>query len=315
VSGERADGSPSIAAASAAELPGPGSVGASSVGDLVDELTRVLDRAAVDDPPAEARDLIAALLDVPRFWPTMHRGQAASCELVDLARRAAVRRAAGAPFAYAVGRAAFRHLTLAVDERVLIPRQETEVLVDLVLACGLPAGGIAVDVATGSGAIALALASEGRFDRVIATDVSADALAVARANAARLASGRAPVELAIGSYLAPAATLLRGALARSIVSNPPYIAYGEATALPPSVRDWEPSLALLSGDEGMGAIRTIARDAARHLEPDGVLALEVDARRASLAAECVAADPRYRSVEVRFDLTGRERFVLARRAR
>src|SRR5207237_808935 len=94
------------------------------------------------------------------------------------ARRAADKRAAGAPFAYAAGRAAFRHLTLDVDERVLIPRQETEVLVDEVLgAVGDAPGGVAVDIGTGSGAIALALASEGPFARVIATDVSVDALA------------------------------------------------------------------------------------------------------------------------------------------
>src|SRR5581483_7272493 len=94
----------------------------------------------------------------------------------------------GAPFAYAVGRAAFRHLTLDVDPRVLIPRQETEVLVEAVLEwVGSADGGVAVDIGTGSGAIALALASEGPFARVIATDVSREALAVARGNVERLA--------------------------------------------------------------------------------------------------------------------------------
>jgi release factor glutamine methyltransferase len=223
------------------------------------------------------------------------------------------RRAAGAPFAYAVGRAAFRHLTLDVDERVLIPRQETEVLVDEVLArlADRP-GGVCVDVGTGSGCIALALACEGRFDRVIATDVSLDALDVARANAAHV--GRAlcaPVEFRHGALLAPVRASEPPLAARCVVSNPPYIAYGEAGALPSSVRDWEPPLALYAPNEGMAIIAALVRDAAALLEPGGLLALEVDARRAALAAELAATDGRYAEVAVRLDLAGRERFVLA----
>ena len=278
---------------------------------LVAELTASLAAAGVTQPRDEARDLVAALLDVPRFWPTMHRAAPVDAELRASARRAAARRASGAPFAYAAGRAAFRHLTLDVDERVLIPRQETEVLVDEVLAAvGTSLGGVAVDVGTGSGAIALALASEGPFDRVIATDVSLDALAVARHNAELCARAlKAPVELRAGSLLAP----VRDVRARCVVSNPPYIAFDEAAALPASVRDWEPALALLSGMDGMAAIAGIVRQAADVLVPNGLLALEVDARRASLAAECVATDARYRDVRVRLDLAGRERFVLAAR--
>jgi release factor glutamine methyltransferase len=154
------------------------------------------------------------------------------------------------------------------------------------------------------------------FARVIGTDISLDALAVARANADRLAPGLASrVELASGSFLAPAARLLGAERARAIVSNPPYIAYAEREALPRSVRDWEPPLALFAADEGMAAIRAIARDAATLLEPDGLLAIEVDERRASLAAAAVADHGAYRDVGIRLDLAGRERFVLGRRAR
>src|SRR5918997_3211151 len=175
-----------------------------TVAHAMEELAGVLQHAGVPQARAEARDLIAALLDVPRFWPTANRDATLDAETLLLARAAASRRARGAPFAYAAGRAAFRHLALDVDERVLIPRQETEVLVDLVLEAGLAPGGVAVDVGTGSGAIALALASEGTFERVIATDVSLHALAVARANVALAASLlRAPVELRHGSLLAP----------------------------------------------------------------------------------------------------------------
>src|SRR5687768_16896183 len=108
---------------------------------LVAELSALLARMPgelVVEPRTEARDLIAALLDVPRFWPAAHPDETVDPELRDAALVAAARRLRGAPFAYAVGRAAFRHLTLDVDERVLIPRPETELLVDEILACALP---------------------------------------------------------------------------------------------------------------------------------------------------------------------------------
>ena len=182
-------------------------------------------------------------------------------------------------------------------------------LVDEVLgAVGPSLGGIAVDVGTGSGAIAIALASEGPFGRVIGTDVSLDALTVARRNVELCARAlRTPVELRAGSLLAP----VRDVRARCVVSNPPYVSFDEASELPASVRDWEPALALYSGMDGMAATAAIVRQAADVLEPGGLLALEVDARRASLAAELAATDGRYRDVRVRLDLAGRERFVLA----
>lgn len=289
-----------------------------TIGSLVAAIAPVLAHAGIAEARAEARDLVAALADQPRFWPNMHRDEPADAALVEAAARAAERRARGAPFAYAVGRAAFRHLTLDVDERVLIPRQETEVLVDEVLAAaarlGL-AGGVAVDVGTGSGAIALALACEGRFARVVATDVSLDALAVARANAVHARRAMcAPVEFRHGSLLAPLRDPERPVRVCAIVSNPPYIAFHEAEGLPASVRDWEPALALFAGSDGMAVITALVREAAAALEPGGLFALEVDARRASTAAERVASDGRYTDVTVRLDLAGRERFVLATRA-
>lgn len=295
-------------AADALHPPVPGAV---RVGALVDEIAALLARAGIPEARQEARDIVAAVADMPRFWPSTNRDEILEAGMVAAARQAARKRGAGAPFAYAVGRAAFRHLTLDVDPRVLIPRQETEVLVEAVLEwVGSAAGGVAVDIGTGSGAIALALASEGPFARVIATDVSREALAVARGNVERLAPAlRAPVELRHGSLLAP----VQDVRARALVANPPYIAYDEAAALPPSVRDWEPPIALFSGGAGMAATAGIIRDAAGVLEPGGVLALEVDSRRASLAAELALADGRYRDVSVRLDLTGRERILLARR--
>jgi release factor glutamine methyltransferase len=301
----------SVADAIAPATPAAGI--ARTVGTLVVEMAALLAPSLGAEAAREARELLAALHDMPRHWPSVARAEPVDVVAWRRAIAAAARRARGAPLQYAAGQAAFRHLTLEVDERVLIPRPETEQLVELVLrhAAAMGAtGGVVVDVGTGSGAIALALASEGTFARVIATDVSLDALVVARANVRRCAGVlRAPVELRHGSLLVPVPE--RGL--RAVVSNPPYIALDEAASLPAGVRDWEPSVALFSGGAGMAAIAGLIREAAPALAPGGLLALEVDARRASLAAELAASHGAYDGVRVELDLTGRERFVVARR--
>jgi release factor glutamine methyltransferase len=282
-----------------------------TVSQLLEDMARQLNARGLAEPFSEAREIVSALFDVPRFWPLMNGAVEIEPDMLARARAAIDRRLQGAPIAYAVGRASFRHLTLDVDERVLIPRPETEQLVDLVLeAMGDAEGGVAIDVGTGSGAIAIALASEGKFSRVYATDISLGAVAVARGNAIQCASViRAPIEVLHGSLLGPVADLR----ARVVVSNPPYIAHGEAQSLPASVRDWEPAVALYSGSDGMTATVRLIGQAAEVLLPGGLLAVEVDVRRASLAAELVSAEERFHSIRVELDLTGRERFVLARR--
>ena len=277
--------------------------------ELFDQLAVDLAGAGVPPARADARDLIAAILDKPRFWPSANQSLDLDEAITARIHDAGAKMARGMPMQYAVGRAAFRHLNLRVDQRVLIPRPETEMLVELVL--GLSGqGGTVVDVGTGSGAIALALASEGRFDRVIATDSSEGALEVARANLEAIpVEKRALLDFRLGNLLEP---LAGGERVRAIVSNPPYISPAEEGDLPSGVRDWEPPLALFSGEDGMAAIRGIVRKAAVLLEPLGLLAIEVDSRRAALARECAATDTRYRDVEVRTDLTGRERFLVAR---
>jgi release factor glutamine methyltransferase len=282
-----------------------------TVARLFEVLAQTLVERGIEHPVAEAREIIAALYDVPRFWPQVNGSVEVDARTLARANIAVERRARGAPLAYAVGRASFRHLTLDVDERVLIPRPETEQLVELVLNATSDArGGVAIDACTGSGAIALALATEGHFSRVYATDISRDALAVARRNV-ELTGGmlKAPVDVLEGSLLGPVLDVR----ARVVVSNPPYIALGEAATLPASVRDWEPAVALYSGNDGMSATARLVRQAAEVLLPNGLLALEVDARRASLAAELVSRERRFRDIRVELDLAGRERFVLARR--
>jgi release factor glutamine methyltransferase len=281
-----------------------------SLGDLVGEFTERFAQSGIERPREVARDLVGAILDRPRFWASLHPDERPPRDDVEAMREAATRRAAGAPFAYAVRRAAFRFLTLRVDERVLIPRPETEQLVDLVLAADAVrlGGGTVIDVGTGSGAIALALAAEARFHRVIATDLSADAIQVARENAADLAASlRAPVAFALGAGITP----VRHVRARVVVSNPPYIAFPELSQLPRLVRDWEPVQALCCAEDGLAVTRDIVAGAAMVLEPGGLLALETDSRRAVDVARMIEASRVFTAVAVRRDLAGRDRFVLA----
>ena len=262
------------------------------------------------DAAREGRVLVAGVLHLSTgglaqrmlVEPGLRPGEA------DAIEQALHRRLRGEPLAYAVGHAAFRELVLQVDQRVLIPRPETELVVEAALrvTAGRP-GGVAVDIGTGSGAIALALATEGRFDQVLATDVSADALAVARANAERLLrSSHPPVELRHGADLAPLGTVK----ARVIVSNPPYLAYDEAAALPASVRDWEPPVALFAAQGGLARYEVLVHGARRHLEGGGWLVLELDANRAAPVV-AMAAAAGYEQVQVAQDLAGRDRVLLA----
>jgi release factor glutamine methyltransferase len=282
-----------------------------TIGDLLAGCTAMLESVGVGEPQREARDILASVLNVPRFWAAANSVADASPQVARSVIRAAMTRAGGAPLAYAVGRASFRHLTLAVDERVLIPRVETEVLVERFLDRCTPRTRRIADIGTGSGAIALSLAFEREFDLVIATDISLDAIAVAATNQASLAKElKSVVEFRHGSLLAP----LGGEKLDALVCNPPYISFAEIPELPADVRDWEPALALLCPEDGLSVTRELIRVAPSVLARGAFLALEVDTRRAGTVAEMIAVDGRYSGVEVGFDLTGRERFVFATRA-
>ncbi len=264
-------------------------------------------RAASD---REARLLVAAVLDTTpaQLSLRMRSGLALTSAEAAAIHGAALRRLAGEPLAYAVGTAAFRELVLQVDPRVLIPRPETEEVVGVALALAAQRpGGVAIDVGTGSGAIALSLAVEGSFERVIATDLSVDAVDVARANAHRVAAP-VPVEFRVGADLAPVA----GERARLIVSNPPYIAHAEADQLAPGVRDWEPAVALFAAEDGMARYHALLGGALAVLEPGGWLVCELDARRAQRTAELARAEG-FASVRVMCDLSGRDRILVAQR--
>ena len=239
----------------------------------------------------------------------LRRHEAKSPEAVARFQAAAERLAKGGPFAYAVGRVPFRTLDLAIDARALIPRPETEGLVELVLAkCST--GGLVADIGTGSGCIALSLAVEGRFDKIIAVEQSPAAAALARENVLRVAPAT-PVEIRMGNLLAPLVDKGdRGERYRVIVSNPPYLTAVEYEALDPSVRDFEPADALVSGPDGLAATRALFAGAADLLEPHGLLAIEIDERRPD-AIRALAHHYGWNDVAIHADLFGCPRYALA----
>jgi release factor glutamine methyltransferase len=262
----------------------------------------------VADPLAEARELLSALHDAPLSWTATHAEDDTIDLLIDAVEDAVAKRIAGAPMAYATGRAAFRHLFLQVDERVLIPRPETEHLVTLALPHIAP-GSTVVDVGTGSGAIALALAQESEAGRVIGVDLSAGAIEVAEMNArAVLKREYARTEFLQGNLLEP----LGDEHVDVVVSNPPYIALTEQAELPSSVKDWEPAQALFGGYDGLSVIRELVVQAERRLTAGGMLLMEIDARRGRETLALVA-EPQWRDCQLVADAFGRDRFVVARR--
>ena len=226
------------------------------------------------------------------------------------------RRSAGEPLQYVVGSWSFRSLDLMVDRRVLIPRPETEVVagwaVDEAARRSAMRGRdhdvVVVDLGTGSGAIGLSVAAECGTARVYATDVSPEALAVARANLAGLGRAAARVTLHEGDWFEALPEALRGSV-DMVVSNPPYIGTGEQ--LPPVVADWEPPVALRSGPTGREAVEQVVAGACRWLCPGGALIMEVASHRAQESAALVSGAG-FGDVRVERDLAGLERVVIAR---
>jgi release factor glutamine methyltransferase len=283
-----------------------------TVGDLLAEAERALAAAGVSDAGREAAELYAAAVCGAASAAWLARASQMPAAVRARFDASVARRANGWPQAYAAGRMNFRGHWLLVDGRVLIPRPETEGLVEHVMtwaqgrrdaAARLP---VVADVGTGSGAIAIALALEAPLAGVIATDVSADALSVAIENAARLGAGER-IGFRRGHLLEP----LLGDMVDAVVSNPPYVATGEWDQLDAAVRDHEPRMALDGGPDGLREVRALVAQARVALTVGGLLALEVDARRSEESA-ALAAAAGFEGVEVGEDLFGRPRYVLGR---
>jgi len=285
----------------------------SSIAAVLAQAGQWLADAGLPNPRREATALWAAIAGKKPGDVWLSREESPPPELVARFGEAVARRARGVPFAYAVGRVGFRTLDLKLDPRALIPRPETEGLVDLVLRWtrgtagegGRGKGGAVADIGTGCGCIALALATEGEFERVIAVERSAAAAALARENVA-LVRPRVPVEILEGHLLAP----LAGGRCQAIVANPPYLTAAEYAALDPAVRDFEPREALVSGVDGLDATRALLAGAAACLVPQGLLAVEIDERRAE-PVRALALGSGWDRVAVHEDLFGRPRFLLA----
>ena len=285
----------------------------SAIAGALEEAVGRLARSGLHSPRREATTLWAAVAGSETtpgdVW--LRRDQQPPPELAERFSQAVERRSRGVPSAYAVGRVGFRTLDLKLDARALIPRPETEGLVDLVLKWAGPGApgpgprGIVADIGTGCGCIALALAIEGDFERVIAIERSPGAAALARENVA-LVQPAVPVEVREGDLLAP----LAGERCRAIVSNPPYLTQAEYLELDPTVRDFEPRGALVSGPDGLDATRALVEGAAALLAPGGLLALEIDERRA-VRVRALARDYGWARVGIHEDLFGRPRFLLA----
>ena len=292
----------------------------SSIAAELDEAVDRLERAGLANPRREATSLWAAVaggaVKPGDVW--LRREREPEPEVTRRFWEVVERRSSGIPFAYAVGRVGFRTLELQIDRRALIPRPETEGLVELVLDWtrrvrrvtgnvrrGGSGGGVVADIGTGCGCIALSLAVEGAFDRVIAVERSPQAAQLARENVARVRP-TTPVEVREGDLLAP----LAGERCRVIVANPPYLTSAEFAGLDPSVRRFEPRAALESGADGLTATRALLAGARGLLEPGGLLALEIDERRAG-AVTTLARERGWARSVVRDDLFGRPRYALA----
>ena len=278
---------------------------APTVGAALASAIARLRAAGVAEPEADAQVLLAHALATSRAGVIAAARDplrpATAVRLESLLSRRGTRE----PVSYVVGVREFWSLPLAVDRRVLIPRPETELLVETALRRAAHARRV-LDVGTGSGAVAAALARELPRATVWASDCSLGALAVARGNCARLAPG---VGLLAGDLLAP----VRGRSIDLVVSNPPYVSEPALAAVAPEVREFEPCEALAAGFDGLAVLRRLVADAARVLVPGGWLLVEIGAGQATMEQSLFEATGCYTETVIEHDHAGIPRVVGARR--
>lgn len=275
-----------------------------TIGETLRRATAYLDARGVDTPRLDAELLLAKALSSSRLELYLEHDRPLAERELTACRDLVERRGSREPLAYVLGEWGFRRLTLVADGRALVPRPETEVVVERCLArlAGLSAPTV-LDVGTGSGAIALAIADERPGAWVLAIDRSAQALELAAENVAKTELGE---RVRLDEHDARAG--LPALEFDVVVSNPPYVSTEELATLEPEVRDWEPYGALVDD----GTMSAIARGAVDALRPGGWLVLEVAEDRAGdVASELQALG--YDDVEITRDLARRERVVEGRR--
>jgi release factor glutamine methyltransferase len=291
----------------------------SSVREALDASVDALRAAGVEDPRLDAELLLGEAMGLWRAALIAEGGMEVPAHAARAFGEMVRRRLRREPVAYILGRKGFRHLELAVDPRVLIPRPETELLVELALE--LQPGSV-LDVGTGSGAIALAVADELPQCEVVASDTSPGALEVARGNAERLGlvdrvdflDGTLPPD---GALLPTSGLQTRPAGFDLVLANLPYVAEHDWPALQPEVTQWEPREALLAGPDGLDAYRAFIPACGRAFpshggESSAALAVEVGEGQAEVVAGLMR-ESGFGEVETRRDLAGIERVVVARR--
>ena len=274
------------------------------LGAAIDDAADLLRRAGIPEARRAAMRIWNDLTGSGPADAILRRGDLVENPTAERFQDAVRRRSSGEPLPHVTGWSGFRRLSLRSDRRALIPRPETEGLVDLVL--GRVCTGRVADLGTGTGCLALSLALEGSFEQVVGVDCSAAALELAGLNREQVG---AEVSLVLGDLCAP----LRSDTFDALVSNPPYLTAAEYAGLDGSVRDWEPGVALVSGEDGMQATTRLLVEGLGVLRPGGWLALEVDCSRAALAARR-ASELGWNDVSVHVDLFGRERYLLAQRS-
>ena len=273
---------------------------------ITDELARATGEGSLGD--GEATALWAAVSGMKSAEVWLKRDSEALPDVVDRFWKAVEQRKRGVPFAYVAGSVGFRTLDLNIDPRALIPRPETEGLVDLVLArCST---GLVADVGTGCGCIALALAVEGQFDKVVAVERSAAAAALARENVKRVAA-RTPVEIREGKLLAPLVD--QGERYQAIVSNPPYVRSADIGSLATEVRNHDPLAALDGGADGLDAYRVLIPQAACLLAPRAALVVEAGEGQSGQIQDLMTAEGLTPAGGPKADLAGIPRAVAGRK--
>jgi len=295
-------------------VPIPRSASQATLGEVLAESRRLLEQAGIESAEQEAFWIMAHALRLPAHRVATDRDRLLSHTELVVARELVGRRVGREPLQYILGTQEFCGLEFNVNPAVLIPRPETELLVEYIAQrISAERQATIVDVCTGSGCIAVAIARLRPCARVIATDLSNPALAVARQNATRHAMGERITWLE-GDLLRPLAEQGLEGRIDVIVSNPPYIAEAEWLTLQPEVRLFEPRTALVAGPQGMELHERLLQEAARYLAPGGALIMEIGAGQARAMQRTVGQIPEYRFHQLVYDAAGLERVVIVERS-